>query len=422
MVLLFYAAALPVILFGTGKLSRGAADQNDWHLPVIRQFIAQWPHLDLSDYPSSTTPGYHIVLAGLGHATHAGPIGLRLFGSLFTAALLGILGFYVGQRLRAMAALAVCLPVLCSIYIFSSGVFLLPDNAGWLGVLCIMLVALRPTVDRWTYILGGALLLATVLFRQIDAWPVAPLLAAAFIGNTEDTTPQVSPVPAGATASAVDKKSASRAFIMLLAICPALLALYWFHHLWHGSLVPPNQRVLTSAFAPAAPAIILAIAGVVAVFYCGFLLPHAGSFRAIAWGMAVGALLGILPHTTYDIAARRYSGLWNAARHFPYAVHRSPLIVLMATFGGGAVAAWLAALPLRNRLIWGSAAIAFALAQSASANPWQRYYEPFILIAAALCTADLAGESGSAVVSRWTLIGPLVLAAFCAVVTAAGLR
>jgi len=424
LVALFYAGALPVIFLNVAPSSRAAWDQNIFHLPVIRQFIAQWPHPDLRDYISATTPGYHLFIAAVARWTSQSESAIRLIGSLFTAGLLFTLGFAVGKRMRWWEALIVCLPMVCSIYVFSSGAFLLPDNAGWWGVLAVMLIALRPKVDAWTYVLGGAVLLATVFVRQIHLWAAAPLIIAAFIGSEEKTTE---------LHWFTDR--AERACWMLLAVVPSVALLLWFGRLWHGHLVPPNQVTLTSGGNPAAPAMILSLCAIAAVFFIGYLfIPWQRStdqtsaaprrpVSALAVGALFGFLVGILPHTSYDSTAGRFSGIWNAVSHLPTFVNRSPLIIALATAGGLAVAAWLAALPPRQRWIWATAAIAFAAAQSSAANAWQRYDEPFILMAAALSAGTIVADNPSATrVARLAWLGPLLLAMMGAYVTVRGMR
>lgn len=426
---LFYAVAIPVILLNLGAHSRGAADQNDWHLPVIRQFMTQWPRLDLADYASSTTPGYHLLVATAGWFTSPSLDALRLIGSIFTAGLLLTLGLWVGRRMRPVAAIIVCLPVLCSIYVFSSGAYLLPDNAGWWAVLGVMLIALRQKVDRWTFLTGAFVLLLTVLIRQINLWTAAPLLAAAIAGcDQPQNSPRSGRIEGPPPDPAILHKSKftdplARLVLMLLAILPAILVLLWFRHVWNGNLVPPNQRLYTTGGNAAALAVILSITAGIGVFFGGYLLPGLRRPWIIIAGACAGIIAGALPRTTYDVAARRFSGVWNAVPHFPYILGgtRSPLIILLSGLGGAVVVAWLCALPRRPRIIWAAAGLAFVAAQLTSANPWQRYYEPFILIAAALSAPAIANEWPQKI-PRWSILGPLFLAIACATITAVGLR
>ena len=58
----FLIFAVPVILSGN-IAGTGAYDQLLFHQVVIRWFTRDWPNFDFSNYPSATTPGYHLILA-----------------------------------------------------------------------------------------------------------------------------------------------------------------------------------------------------------------------------------------------------------------------------------------------------------------------------------------------------------------------
>ena len=66
--------------------------------------------------------------------------------------------------------MAVCLPLVCSLYVLSSGAWLLPDNAGWWGVAGLLVLGFRQRVDGWSVAGSGLVLLALVLVRQIHLW------------------------------------------------------------------------------------------------------------------------------------------------------------------------------------------------------------------------------------------------------------
>ncbi|MDB5305408.1 MAG: hypothetical protein JWM97_2957, partial [Phycisphaerales bacterium] len=92
---------------------------------------------------------------------------------------------------------------------------------------------------------------------------------------------------------------------------------------------------------------------------------------------------------------------------------RSPLLVALSIVGGAVVAIWLAALPVRDRIICAVAAVAFLVAQAAGHYAFQRYYEPLVLMAAAV-TVVRVKESPV----RWAPLGPLLLAALLGAITA----
>ncbi|MDB5301275.1 MAG: hypothetical protein JWO87_2938 [Phycisphaerales bacterium] len=407
-VVLLFLLLATLIVRGGRPNSRAAYDEQTYHLPTIRQFQHQWPHIDFSDYASATTPGYHLAIAMAGRALHAGPATLRWIGAAFTIGLLATLAIAVGRRAGPGTTIVLCLPVVCSLYVLSSGVWLLPDNAGWWGVLGVLLIALRPRVDRWTYWLGGTAVLALVMVRQIDLWVAAPLCAAAWLGEAS---------PRGAALIEPSRGGVRRLISMLLALVPALAALGYFFQLWHG-MAPPQQQRLVGGGNPAAPATALAVIGGFGLFYAGYvwsgMTQNVG--RTVGWalaGAACGALVGVLPCTVYDEVAGRFSGVWNLARHLPYVCGRSPLLVALSIIGGAVVAIWLAALPVRDRIICAVAAVAFLVAQAAGHYAFQRYYEPLVLMAAAV-TVVRVKESPV----RWAPLGPLLLAALLGAITA----
>ncbi|MDB5290517.1 MAG: hypothetical protein JWL69_1758 [Phycisphaerales bacterium] len=408
---IFILGAVLVSRWATGP-SRAAWDQNTYHLPVIRQFERQWPRPDFSDYPSATTPGYHVVLAAAGHWLGNDTTTLRRVGALFTIGLLATLALAVGRRAGTGTTLALCLPLLCSLYVLSSGVWILPDNAGWWGVLGALLIALRPRVDRWTHWLGGLVVLALVMVRQIDLWVAAPLCAAVWLGDG-------SPRKGASIEPSQDR--VRRLMWMLAALVPALAVVGYFFHLWHGT-APPQQQRLVGGGNPAAPAAALAVIGVLGLFYAGYFWPELSQhfFRTARWAIAggvCGAVVGVIPCTMYDEVAGRYSGIWTLARRLPYVCGRSPVIVGLSIVGGAVVALWLAALPVRDRVVCAVATIAFLAAQASGHYAFQRYYEPLILIAAA-ATAVRVKHSPA----RWAVIGPLLLAVLLSAVTAMSLR
>jgi hypothetical protein len=399
---------LPIIYTGCQQ-ARSGYDQDTFHLPAIRQFAREWPKLNFSDYPSATTPGYHVALAAVSRSIGDNPRILKLFGMLFSLGLLATLAMAVGRQAGAAPAILLCLPVVCSLYVISSAAWLLPDNMGWWGVLAVLLFALRREVDGWTYFFGGLFLLAVVLVRQNQVWVLAPLCAAVWIKPHDDKSPANKP----------NRGAARRLALLLTAAAPAVAALAWFIHLWHG-MTPPNQRKYVGGFNPAGATMALAVAGAIGVFYLPVVLsqlPARRIWRVAMPAALVGLLIGVVPVSSYSIEAGRYSGIWNVVRHLPTVGGRSIFIVTLATWGAVIIALWLAMMPARPRWIWFVATLAFGVAQVASHNAFQRYDEPFILIAAALSLAPIARFS-----PRWTWLGPLALAVILAGITKLSLR
>ncbi|MBX3404018.1 MAG: hypothetical protein KF699_11470 [Phycisphaeraceae bacterium] len=429
----FLVFASPLIL-SQNLLGRGAFDQIHFHEPVVRTFAEQlsrgWSALDVRDYRSATTPGYHLLLAMVARYVHPSPMLLQAIGSLFTAALLALLAGGAtalaarrGALRPARLGLVLVIPAMASMYVLFPGVWLLPDNLGWLLVLSIGLVALqligspiRSIAGRAGLLaLGGTLLLALVLVRQSHLWAAAMLWAAAWIG--------------GAPGDRVLHDLAQRgraALLALLATLPAFVAVGAFALLW-GGLTPPSFRdQYGGGINPAAPAFILSLAAVFSIFFAGTIGPAAvmllrTSPRLVIVAATFGLALAAAPETTFIYEARA-TGLWNLVKVAPVIAERTSLLLLvLAPLGAAALCAWAAALPFRERWLFLAALAAFAAAQTASPLCWQRYVEPFLLGLFALGAATIVDAPGRAVAAaRWG--GPALLGAACALLTAAMLH
>lgn len=447
---LFLLFAVPLILF-TPDGNRAGADEAVYHLPAVRQFQREWPRFDFRTYTSATTPGYHLALAAVARFVGDDVRLLRAAGALFTVGLLATAAAALARRVGARAAVVLALPLLCSSYVFKAGVWILPENAGWWGVLAVLLLALRPRVDVLTYAAGGALLAALVFFRQMHIWSASVLWLAAWLGSNgrsdfpdvarRDSTSSPPPVRADSPLTGPFLPRMTRATLMVLASLPAFLVVGYFVRLW-GGMVPEHYRihgetrtgsVYMDGGNPAAPAMILGLMAAFGPFFLPLAWRHIResirSDRRALWlvaaGAVVGATIGIFPETSYDMAAGRWSGLWNLVARLPTFHNRSALIVTLSTLGGATIALWLLALPRRDRWLFLAAWSVFALAQSFSSMAWQRYYEPFLLMTLALAAARACDDDRPGDIApphRLALAGPLLLAVLLAGVTVMTLR
>jgi hypothetical protein len=244
-ILLFYACALPIVFSPGAVEGRAAADQLNYHEPVVHAFARTWPTADLSNYHSATTPLYHWLLAGVEAATHPSRRALMLIGSVFTAGLIGLLA--VALPVRGWRALVLVLPVMASMYVFFPGVWLLPDNAGWLGVLGLVLLALRRPMRGRVLAGAGLLLLALVLVRQIHLWAAGLVWAGAWLGSPEPGPTGLregDPLDVGGRVRALFDGLGSRVRRLApatAATLPAIVAVGYFYWLWGGFVVPRYQ-------------------------------------------------------------------------------------------------------------------------------------------------------------------------------------
>lgn len=432
LILIFLALALPLI-FSPLNRGRGQYDQINYHLPTIRQFAHDWPRVNLSNYQSATTPGYHLLLALFQQLGLESEPLLRIVSATFTLALFALLGTLALRRARAAGlspihALVVCLPFVLSPYVFIPGAWIQPDNLAWLGVLSIIALTWPSMPATFTRLLAASIILLFLVFtRQIHIWSAAPIWLAAWLAVGPSEHP-ATPLP---LTHPVRRLRA--AFIALLLTLPAFALLLAFHQLWHG-LTPPDfqsqhARPL-SLHSPSSllalletPVFTLSLLACFSAFFAGWLIPAFRKlFKAhpalVIITVILAHVLALLPETTY-LREPRSSGLWNAVKfldaHGMILFHRSsPLILFLAPVGALALLCWLSLLPLRERFFAAFTFLAFVAAQSANANAWQRYLEPMLLILLALAAAGAPAP-------RWptlSRIGPLALAAGLALISA----
>jgi len=354
---------------------RGAADDLHFHWLAIQQFAQQWPHSDLSDYESATTPGYHLILApfaemGIRH------MGIQLIASIWTIALFGVLAWAASARFGSKT-LVVMLPMLSSMYVLFPGIWLLPDNAGWFGVVAILLLALKPNPTWKTWAASGVILFGLIWVRQIHIWIAGVIWLSAWLGSTAQT-----PDLKHLFSSAIERTG--RATIALACTVPAIAALAWFVLMW-GGLVPPTFQGKHQGPNLATPGFILMQLAILSVFFSPMLWDRFKETwkyngRWIVLAIIVGGVLGVIPESSYSYDAGRYSGWWNLIAKFPVIAERSPIFVLGSIFGAVALVVWLNMVTKRDAWIWVGAFVGFTLAQSANFESWQRYHEPMLLM------------------------------------------
>lgn len=430
---------------------RANADQNIYHLRVIEQFSREFPHPNLSDYYSATGPGFHLALALVHRFISQDLTVLRVVGSLFTIVLLGLLGgaavpavwrttdephavapsvtcrVAVPSRDGWLDAVLLCLPMLTSLYVFVSGVWLLPDNLAWLAVLVAMLAAFDGgrygNGNAW-FVIATVSLAAAVFVRQINLWPLGVIVVGIVLEDDQDES----------LAPPLIMNWWKFAALAALTGVPALIILAWFHQLWHG-MTPPAFQTVHGPLPPehstwqhegpnyAVPTMVSAVLAATGAFFLGFLLPairkilakHPRQLAVVLIGMLIGIVLAVVVPTDFNQENGRYSGLWNISAHFPAVAHRSLFMVAMSALGGAVVALFFLALDRRDRWIWLATWACFAAAQSANAKAWHKYYEPFCLMMLALATSRVIARHGAP--AWWAYVGPVLLAALLGGVT-----
>lgn len=340
----FACLVLPVLLFGGDNTSE-AWDQNEHHLDVIRQSaaslggVADAPPLTslLRDYPSATSPGYHLFLAACSTVGLGDLFVMRLISSLFGLALVVSVWRICCRSVDSWTACALTLPLVCSPYLLSGSIWLTTDvTAMWFIVLAVgsLLVAHPSSDDRMR---SGVFAMLAVLVRQPSAWLVAPLFASGLLAGGEKWTLR------------------GRCWWLFSLILPvaALLALViaW------GGLTPPRYQSMHNSGANwATPAVALAMLGV-----CGLplVIAFGGATKTLRsvvgrWQLiagAVGVLAAVLPATSFDREAGRWGGpIWSLISHAPTVADRSVLLLVLAPIGAIAGVAMMQRVVERGRV------------------------------------------------------------------------
>ncbi|MFM7808225.1 MAG: hypothetical protein ACKPEA_09920, partial [Planctomycetota bacterium] len=264
----FVALVIPAIVAGGGGTSQ-ASDMMDYHSIEIRRIETQWPTPDLRDAFTTTTPGFHLVLACLAKLG-CSPLALRMI-----AALAGLAAWLVAWRVAAAwcgfaQATLLIAPMAVSPYVLGSAIWLTTDaialalGAATMG---LALVGWRRSRDAWATAVLGA---GTVLVRQIMLWCIVPGVLRAWMDGGSLPT---------------------RVRGVARVALPAVACVVAFFLLWDGSMPPRFQPFHQAVWNPAAITFALAMTGA-----CGiFLLPWIWTRldRAMRRGALAAAVIGV---------------------------------------------------------------------------------------------------------------------------------
>ncbi len=379
-------AAIALSIEGTSEWF----DQQDYHLPVIEAFAAQLPAVDLHDYKSATTPGYHLLMALLVRAGTA-PLALHLVNALFGGACVALCTLLVARRTRVTVAVAVGCTLAASPYVLSSSVWLTTDNCGLTMLLAAFAAALGIAEGSARFPLRHGV--AVALFACVAA-SVRQIFVytGAFAG-------------AAVVARACARRSwpkLSDLALAALALLPACVLVIVFVRLW-GGLVPPSFRAYHGTGAnPVTPIYVLALVGIwgMSSFLAmpGF-LRELCSRRMLLLALAA-AVIASTVESSYIVHVRFGGILWTVASKLPAPMGRSVVIVPLAAVGAAALGAYLR-LWARSSDGAGRGVGAFALlalvgmtvAQTANQQCFERYLQPLVFAFCALAAVSIARHS-----------------------------
>jgi len=472
---IYLLVVAPIILSGR-IASEDAADQEHHHYVVIEKMTLEWPDVDLVDYPSATSPGYHLALAGVAKAVggfeEAKPA-LRWINALVGLATVGVAYGVCCFFTNSARAAALTMPYTLNQYVLGQGAYVSTDNASYLLIFIAVGLCLAPGLS-WRR--GPALTISAVggvLARQSSIFCIAPIGLAGVLAS-----PLARIAPRWAALRAATERRWSTLAACAVAAIAATGVLAWLIVMW-GGLTPPVYRSLHDLGAnPATPAAALAIAGALGGCFATALAPLRASLRvrpALAIGVAaLGLLSATIPETapTWTRSAttaaepkggdaqvaerpgpalrgewthpetgrtlryfvpgnpeawaerrlRAFGWSWRISEMLPTPFERSSLHLLLAPIGAlfllfaaaGGVRAGRAPVVL---LLLVTVA-AWLSAQSMNSMAWHGYFEPKLLAFLPWLTAMAIGDRR---LPRWAWIGPAGLMAFQASITAASL-
>lgn len=377
-----------IVIFASHRIPwRVHYDQSLYHEPAIRNFIERWPSLDLYDYLSATTPGYHLIVAMSSSVFGDSPTTMRIVSGVIALVFVGFFGASMSSRVKPMTAGMLAWPLACSMYVVQSAVYLLPDNLGWLAVCGMVVMALRVTPSAWCIGFMGVWLVFVVCARQVHAWTFGLVLCSAWLAEVKSREKYV-----GAALIAGFGRKIKPFMIGCLAVVPGLLLLYGFVRMWDGPVPPRFASQYPGGVNAASTAFTLSLIAIFGVFQIPVISPTLGTLwrsakHRIFISATGGLLAAALTPTNFDYAAGRRSGLWNVAAKLPNIGHTSLLILVLSTAGAVVLLALLKPIRARDRIIMCAAFAGFCLAAAAGVELWQRYTEPFIIMFIALLVA-----------------------------------
>ncbi len=345
-------------LLGRDQIVFDDLDERLFHLPTIQQFMVQFPQPDLVDYPSATTPLYHLLMAGVGLVLGDGIGGLR--GANLVLSLLALWSaiWAMGHGTRA-ALMAV--PLALSPYFVGPAIRLSTDNAALLGVFLTLGLLVR---DPERPLGTGIAAAATVMTRQIHAWVLGLLLLRAIQGRT-------------------------RRHWVGLALPGLMLAgaiTTW------GALTPPAfARGHSSGLNSHTLVFAVSMFGLYGPFLVGWLGPAAWSHRGRVAGAAAAAVLGLGFLTMpYVEDPNRWGGaVWQLAARSPELLDVPLSFWVLVPIGAGVLAAIGSS--SRQGAFLVLAVGLWLVVNLASARAYQKYYDPMTLFVLGMAIQPLRG-------------------------------
>lgn len=421
LILAFGLLTVPVLLSGRGGPSE-SMDQNRYHQVAIDQMARQWPDLDVSNYPSATSPGLHIVMAVVQRTVggEAGRKVTRWLNLLLSLGLVFVVYRFAARRTSGWGAALLTAPLLLSQYVLAGAIWLTTDNAALFFAMLAVALALpeRPTIGRG---LGaGVAATCAVGVRQVHLWTAAPIGFAALLAS-----PLAFRLPTPVRIWNAERRAWPAAIAGLIGAALPVALMVWLFAQW-GGLTPPMYADKHNAGPnPATFAFAFAMLGAFGVWFVPAVGVAASAVRdPVVWTLgALGLFAAVVPATSFAPQERAFGSLWRAVELTPSVADRSLLITVFAATGGVVCALLYRAAERADRagqaILLLLALLGWACAQSLNSMAWQRYFEPITLAFLAwLCALGIEGQP-LRLRARWW--GVSALAVGQAVIAAASL-
>jgi hypothetical protein len=362
-----------------------STDEGNYIYPTIRQFARQLPFPDLGHYVAAQTPLFPLLEAYVGKLIGYALWKMRLV-EVAVSYLLALAVYVLLERrlgLRRLQALALSVLFVLSPYVFGTSFRAITDNLATLFIVLAIerFERFRQSKRAGPFLVGCCALAAATLTRQSAAFMLAVAgLYALWVG-----------LP-------LLRRAELLVAVAISAIPVGLLFLDW-----HG-LVPPGGDPSSCALcAPGrdagaaqgglvvqTPELALATFGLYGVaLFAPTLLEAAWAARhmgrrqigAALRAPAVGLLLGALLLLAFPARPGVHSAglLWNAAKRLPIPLGSSLLFWVLVPLAG-AIVGWRWRVGRRRWLLF-AFFVSFLVGALAIRYPWQKYVDPFALLA-----------------------------------------
>ncbi|MCC6548078.1 hypothetical protein IT570_13005 [Candidatus Sumerlaeota bacterium] len=394
--LLYAALTWPVLFCGITGPGGPAHDETNYHLPVVHQFLGQWPHPDLSDYPSALAPGYYLLLVGLAKALGGDTHLFRFVTGLFVIGSVLFLQVFLPRKISAVRAFVIALPLMVLPIALRSGMWFLTDFPAFFFIVLGLGAAIMAPGNRKWSVVAILCIAISLSFRQLSLWIVPPIAYALWQRNRQ--------TPLGTVEA-------------LACVLSAMLPLWWMMSLW-GGMTTPTFQVRYQKPNPASITMALAYVGCITPFFIAANPAMLKGILSRKVGVTTSLVIGLIPAlawpTSYSLNEGRSGGpLWEIARHLPTVGERSlfflPLCIagVLGLFIMRRGARLCGDLVRANALIF--ALLSMMLLHGTIHEAYERYYQPAIMLICgwlfALTIPDRRSES------RVTMM-PILLLAF----------